>query len=295
MEGALRGAVEALIGDKTGESSPVASATAVDGGCISAATMVELADGRRFFVKSNADPLPGMFEREAEALSALAEVGALRAPRPVGTAQTPLPLIVMEHIVKGAQGRDFSARFGRGFAELHRRGRAERVGFEHDNYIGSTTQPNGWNDSWVDFWRHKRLGHQLGLARSNGYADAEMSSLGDALLERLDELIGAKSGFKPSLLHGDLWGGNYLCDEHGQPVLIDPASYYGHREADLAMTYCFGGFDHHFYEAYQETWPLEPGWRERVEVYKLYHFLNHLNLFGPSYRQNCLSILHRFA
>ncbi len=132
------------------------------------------------------------------------------------------------------------------------------------------------------------------LARERGLSDDELDRLGDRLLERLDDWIDLRE--EPAcLLHGDLWSGNYMADDAGDPVLIDPAAYYGHREADLAMTELFGGFDHTFYEAYEEEWPLPPGSPERREIYKLYHLLNHLNLFGRGYRARCIGILQRFA
>ncbi len=146
----------------------------------------------------------------------------------------------------------------------------------------------------MDFWRSHRLGFQLRLAREHGVSDDELDRLGDRLMDRLDAWIDL-SDEPACLLHGDLWGGNYLSDENGDPVLIDPAVYYGHREADLAMTRIFGGFEPAFYRAYEDEWPLPPGSEDRLPLYELYHLLNHLNLFGRSYRGRCVGILRRYV
>lgn len=278
-----------------GEAAHLVDASPVGGGCINDARIAELSDGRRLFVKTNSASLLEMFERETEGLEALAAVGALRVPRDAfaGTAGGQA-FLVMEAIPLGRKGPAFFERFGRAFAELHRRGRGERFGFAHDNFIGSTPQPNTWTDDGAEFWRRHRLGHQLELARRGGRSSAELDRLGERLLARLGDHLDLP-GEPPCLLHGDLWGGNYLVDDAGDPVLIDPACYYGHREADLAMTQLFGGFDPRFYAAYEEAWPLPPGSGERLEIFKLYHLLNHLNLFGGSYRGSCLQILRRFA
>ncbi len=298
MNEALIAAVEQLITTETGQPARIATVKASGGGCINDARVIALEDGRPFFVKANSAPLDGMFDREAEGLRALAAVGAIRVPRPIGTGgqagSAVAPFLVMEAIEPGGQRNDFFTVFGQQFAELHRQSRTERFGFESANWIGSTPQPNDWCGDWCEFWREHRLGFQLRLARERGLTDATFDRLGEALLDRLDELI-SEPDEPACLLHGDLWGGNYLADDAGQPVLIDPATYHGRREADLAMTMLFGGFSGAFYAAYEEVWPLAPGADERLEIYKLYHVLNHLNLFGGSYRGQCLSILRRFA
>ncbi len=290
MDAELQRSVELTLDLDEGS---IRGASPVGGGCINHASRIELKDGRRYFLKWNHAPLPDLFEREAEGLSALASSDALRVPSsPI--AGSPPPFLVMEWIETGPSGSDFSERFGRAFARLHRDSTAERFGFPHDNYLGSTPQPNGWSNDWVEFFGQSRLGHQLRLARQAGLATRELLRLGDRLLDRLDRFL--EEPREPScLLHGDLWGGNYLVGEGGEAVLIDPAAYYGRREADLAMTLLFGGFDRRFHAAYEESWPLEPGSRDRLEIYKLYHLLNHLNLFGRGYLGSCLEVLKRLV
>jgi fructosamine-3-kinase len=298
---ALSEAVERLLGSVLHASVRIDRARPVSGGSINRAALVELDDGRTVFLKWNPAPLPHMFELEAEGLEALAQVGVLRVPGNAlaggGNGDPAPPFLVMEAIATGAKRRGFSETFGRRFAEHHRAGRGERYGFAHDNYIGATPQPNGWSDDWVTFWRERRLGFQLDLARQEGRASSELEGLGDRLLERLDEWLVTPGDDEepPCLLHGDLWGGNYLVDENGEPALIDPAVYYGRREADLAMTRLFGGFDARFYAGYEESWPLAPGAETRLRIYELYHLLNHLNLFGKGYLGSCLEILRRLV
>ena len=285
--------LQAALADRFG--APVREERPVGGGCISAARIVQLGDGRSLFVKSNRRELSGMFEREAEGLEALAAVGALRVPTGVETGVSgETAWIAMEAIESAPPGPRFWEDFGEGFAHLHREGRADRFGFPHDNFLGSTAQPNGWMGDWVEFWRERRLGFQLRLARERGRSDAELDRLGDLVLDRLDDLL-AGVDEPPSLLHGDLWGGNFLTGPEGEPVLVDPACSYGHREADLAMTRLFGGFEARFYAAYEAAWPLAAGHERRQPLYELYHRLNHLNLFGGGYLAQCLAILRRLA
>lgn len=306
MDRALREAVEAALAARDGRPAEVVGDRGVGGGCIHDARLIELADGRRLFLKSDegdgagSDTRDDLFEREAEGLAALAAAEAIRVPR------DPLPgragdtvFLLMEAIPTGRPATGFFADFGRRFAALHRStarrpAAGGRHGFDHDNYLGGTPQPNPWTDSWAAFFRDHRLGHQLRLARERGRSDEVIDRLGDRLLDRLDRWLEVPE--EPAcLLHGDLWSGNFLADEDGAPVLVDPAAYRGHREADLAMTRLFGGFEADFYRAYEEAWPLPPGHRERLPLYQLYHLLNHLNLFGAAYRGRCVEILRRYA
>ena len=290
-------AVQSVIEQATNQPATIKRSSGVSGGCINDAKIVELTDGRRYFVKSNAASRPRMFQTEAMGLNAMAASNTIRVPRVIGTGgkeQGTTPFIVLEAIESGGRKSDFQALMGQRFAQMHQATTQDQFGFDEDNYIGSTPQPNGWMDDWISFWRERRIGFQLRLARRQGLTDDRMDQLGDRFLGKLDDLI--SEPHEPAcLLHGDLWSGNYIADESGEPVLIDPATYYGRREADLAMTMLFGGFDRKFYAAYEEVWPLADGSDERLEVYKLYHLLNHLNLFGSSYYGGCLAILNRYA
>lgn len=299
LEDRHRHDVERAIESATGRACTIVRSSPLAGGCINDSRVLELEDGGLLFLKANPSPAPSMFEAEAAGLRALSAAGVIRVPEVVAVGEeAELPFLVLEFVETGKKGPGYFAAFGAAFAQLHQATSAPRAegafGFRIDNYIGSTPQYNQWNTSWVDFWRDNRMMPQLKLLQRKGMVDVLFLRLGERLMERLPELLGQPDE-PPCLLHGDLWSGNYLTDLQGAPVLIDPAAYYGRREADLAMTMLFGGFDRTFYDAYQAEWPLEPGASDRLAIYRLYHLLNHMNLFGQSYTAGCLDILRRYG
>lgn len=234
-----------------------------------------------------------MFREEARGLNALADRFPLKVPRPLAVGKEgTVDFLIMEYIKSSSQGISFWRDFARAMAEMHRSGGSNNYGFENDNYIGSTRQINESMDCWTDFFCEKRLLFQLNLAKSRRLADSFTIKGIENICSRINSLL-PEPDF-PSLLHGDLWSGNYMTDENGQAVLIDPAVYYGHREADLAMTELFGGFNRNFYNVYNEVFPLEKGYSERKDLYNLYHMLNHLNLFGTSYGGSVRSIISAY-
>lgn len=273
-------------------SVPVRHVSPLGGGSISTAYKAILADGRTVFAKIQPQ-FPDMFTKEATGLRELALAGAIRIPEVIH-ADTSLLILEYLPVAVMKNRRHFFEQFGRSFARLHRHS-APVFGFAEDNYIGSTQQKNlPRMDSWRDFYWSHRLQYQFLLAERNGYAD-ESLRLGFLRLEtQLGDII-PDDGEPPALLHGDLWNGNYLCLENDEPAIIDPATYYGHREADLGMTLLFGGFSEQFYGAYNEEYPLHKGWEQRMEIYKLYHLMNHLNLFGEGYFGQVLSVLHKIV
>lgn len=292
---AFRGHIEAELSRYTDSEVRITAESSLGGGCINNAQCIDTSAGP-FFLKYNPSPRPRMFETEAAGLRALHAVGTITVPEPIsfGNGENGLPpYLLTTYIEGGRRTADFSEQFGHNFARLHRKGTAEKFGFREDNYLGSTPQPNGWMDDWVEFFRERRLGHQLRLAERNGYG-GDLQKLGGKLMDRLGDYL-AEPNEPPALLHGDLWSGNYMVGPDGHAVIIDPATYYGRREADLAMTMLFGGFDRRFYAAYEEAWPLAPGSKERLDIYTLYHLLNHLNLFGSGYMGGCVEILRRLA
>ena len=219
-----------------------------------------------------------MFAAEAEGLTELDASQAIRVPRHIvhGIAGN-RAFLVLEWLPLGGHGN--GADLGLRLANLHRT-TLPQFGWRRDNTIGSTPQPNSATADWLIFFGEQRLGHQLHLAARNG-APSHLIAEGKRLIAGLESFF---PGYRPipSLLHGDLWGGNYGY-AHGEPVLFDPTVYFGDREADLAMTELFGGFSADFYAAYREAWPLDPGYATRKTLYNLYHVLNHFNLFGNSY------------
>jgi len=282
----------AALGEALGRDVAITNRESVGGGCISAAAIVETTAGR-FFTKSN--DTPGLFAAEAAGLRALRDSGtSLHVPevilaREPGSGPGMLVTTVVE---AGRPGRDFDRRVGIGLAELHRC-TANRFGFEGDNHCGATSQPNPWTDGWVAFYRDHRIGHQVRLATKAGLLDRQDRSRCEALQDKLQDLLGSDEG--PALIHGDLWSGNLLCAADGTPALIDPAAYFGHREAELGMMTLFGGFSRAVYDAYETEWPIRGGWRERNPLYQLYHLLNHANLFGGGYTQQAMAIVRRFV
>jgi protein-ribulosamine 3-kinase len=251
---------------------------AVGGGSINSAHVLE-GDAASYFVKLNEVRLLDMFEAEAAGVEELRAADAVRIPRAVCSGVSGNQCyLVLEYIPLGGKGD--GRKLGEQLAALHRR-QQRQFGWTRDNTIGSTPQPNAPDDDWVSFYRERRLGFQFALAQRNG-AGGRLMDAGRDLMESLPAFF-ADYRPVPSLLHGDLWGGNWSGDRDGNPVIFDPAVYYGDREADLAMTELFGGFPGDFYSAYDSTWPLDPGYATRKTLYNLYHVLNHFNLFGGGY------------
>lgn len=263
-------------------------AARVTGGCINACYRWA-SDAGPLFVKLAAPASLPVFEAEAAGLAELAEVGAVRVPRVLETGSAGgFAYLALEWIELGSPGTHSQRLMGGQLARMHRH-TVRQYGWVRDNTIGGTPQVNTRSDDWLTFFRDHRLRFQLELARSNGHEGA-LQDRGAELLEALPELLGEHRP-QASLLHGDLWGGNAAADEQGRPVLFDPAVYYGDREADLAMTRLFGGFGPAFHEAYEESWPLPAGAAGRVDLYNLYHVLNHLNLFGTGYLGQALGLM----
>lgn len=290
LQDAIRAALRAA-----GDAGEIVEWRSVGGGDINEAARVAT-QHQSYFVKWNAAPPPRFFEMEAHGLQLIQEAGHLRVPAVIAEGSLPLSktgFLVLEWIQTGAKTGDSAERLGRQLARQHLH-RQPYYGLESKNYIGRLPQPNERHESWLEFYRTQRLGAQRDLAARNGHLPAHRARLLDWLMNSLDRWID-ESVCQPSLLHGDLWGGNWMAAADGSPLVIDPAVYYGDREADLAMTALFGGFPSRFYEAYAEVFPLAPGYLDRQPLYQLYYLLCHLNLFGEGYGGSVDGVLRRFA
>ena len=268
------------IEQTTGTQFTMDRYSVIGGGCINRAVLLEGA-GQRYFLKLNQSALVKMFEAEAEGLQAIQATQTLRVPTPIcWGAQSDKAYLVLEYIEMGSPGVQCFVQLGSNLAALHQ-ATTSQFGWHLDNTIGSTPQINTYTNEWVEFLREYRLRYQLQLAAGNHLSSSTIVA-GENLLTRLDDMFGSYIP-APSLLHGDLWGGNFSADKNGSPVVFDPATYFGDREADLAMTELFGGFDRAFYASYENAWALDEGYRVRKMLYNLYHVLNHFNLFGGGY------------
>lgn len=265
----------------------------ISGGDINHTALLDCGDQRQFFVKYNhTKAAPEMLSTEEKGLRVLQAAQAIRIPRIITQGQTPdgIAFLLLEYIQTGPRRSTFWHQFGTTLAALHRN-TAPQFGLDHSNFIGSLPQSNQWHDTWPIFYAEERLFPLMQMARNGQLLDQQDEKKLHALCQQLNSICPSEA---PALIHGDLWSGNFLCDERGNPVLIDPATAYAHREMDLAMSRLFGGFDAVFYRAYHEAWPLEPGFEQRIEIYQLYYLLVHVNLFGRSYVPAVRSILRQF-
>ncbi|HEX6589107.1 MAG TPA: fructosamine kinase family protein [Longimicrobiales bacterium] len=301
MTDRLRARLDAEL--RAREVDPIADAFPVGGGCISDTLQLRTRAGRRFFLKRpKGTAIPGLFAAEAHALERIASTRTLRVPEVIACSdesaspRADIPAdagswLLLEWLEPGSADRATWERLGRALADMHRVD-DDRFGWIEDNFIGTLPQSNTPSRSWADFWRDRRLRPQLDLALVNAVFTRAEAARFEALLSALDELVGPAVGDRPSLLHGDLWSGNLHVLDAGEPSLIDPAAYFGHREVDLAMAELFGGFDRRFFDAYREAWPIAPGYETRRRpLYQLYYLLVHVNLFGGAYRRSTLEAL----
>lgn len=262
----------------------------VGGGCINTAYQLQT-DEHDFFIKLNRPSLAYMFEAEAQGIQEMSAAQAVRVPEVIcyGTADGH-SYLVLEYISLGSLRGHAASALGEQLAAMHK---VEQpyFGWHIDNTIGSTPQINDRHDNWVSFWQQERMQKQLEFAERNGF--------GRRLQQRGEKLLADMPVFfenyqpHPSLLHGDLWGGNAGSDDHGNPVIFDPACYYGDRETDLAMTELFGGFGHDFQAAYRNIYPVDSGYSVRKTLYNLYHILNHANMFGGGYLGQAESMIEQ--
>ncbi len=270
--------------------SKIIKENSLSGGCISNAYELIFDSGQKLFLKINSSTTD-IFQKEANGLRELKKANAIKIP---DVKLVEDEFILLEMIEGNSKRKTFWEDFGKNFARMHRFSNSS-FGFFENNYIGSNPQINN-NDkylNWTDFYFNNRLLFQYKLAEKNGYADAALRE-GINRIESIISKILSGSEEQASLLHGDLWSGNFMVDENGNACLIDPAVYYGHREADLAMTKLFGGFNSQFYSSYNEEWELKEGYEYRENIYKLYHVLNHLNLFGMGYYSQAISLMNSY-
>lgn len=270
-------------------SEKIISSSSLGGGCIANASLIKTEEGNKYFAKSYGNN-PHILRNEANGLKELAKPNAIRIPKVIVLNDE---FLILEYIEQGRKTSNFSSDFGRQYAQMHKY-KSDKFGYFENNFIGSTPQINlAQSENWVEFFWLNRLLYQFNLAEKNHYVDNSFRGLFIKLESTFPSIVEGTEE-EPALLHGDLWGGNYMVDNAGSAVLIDPAVYYGHREADLAMTRMFGGFDSEFYRSYNEEHPLIEDWEYRIDVYMLYHLMNHLNLFGTGYYSQAVSIIKKY-
>lgn len=263
----------------------------VYGGDINSTFVIETTAGI-FFIKLNKDSYADMFQKEFEGLNLLSAANAIKVPKPIlcGNFESQI-FLVMEAIEKGIAGKYFWKYFAYSLADLHKQ-TASYFGLDIDNYIGSLTQSNRKHETWASFYAEERILPLVRKANAQNKLSTNEVGIAEKLCEKFPDIMPAENS---SLLHGDLWSGNFTADKNGDPVMYDPAVYYGHREMDIAMTKLFGGFHNCFYDYYNEASPLQSQWQERLDVFQLYPLLVHLILFGRSYYNSVMSIFKKYS
>lgn len=280
--------IESAISQNTNESFQVINHKSVAGGCINQAYKL-IGKDKNYFVKVNQASEVEMFAAEALGLEQMYSTNSIRVPKPICWGMTNShSYLVLEWLDLSNGNNDSWLEMGRKLALLHRKGNSNQFGWERNNTIGSTPQINTWCGNWANFFAENRIGYQLRLANRRGgnFPDS------NRVIEAVKEIL-SKRNPQASLVHGDLWSGNAACTSEGEPIIIDPATYYGDRETDIAMTELFGGFPAAFYRGYNAEWKLDQGYQKRKTLYNLYHILNHFNLFGYGYASQAASMIRQ--
>lgn len=284
---------EEILYAYSGKVVPVLHVERLTGGCINESFKIVSQTGS-FFLKRNQPDFEIQFKKEADSLKILRETATLYVPEvlQIGT-QDNHAYLLMEYIQPEAPSHDFWEKFGTNLAKLHQTSSInQKFGLSFDNYIGELPQKNNYKSNWIDFFVENRLEPQVKLALEKQLISRYFLN---RFLKLYDRLPGLLPEAPPSLIHGDLWSGNFLCGPNEEAVLIDPAIYFGNREIELAFTQLFGGFSPEFYRSYHQTWPLEPGFQDRVDIYNLYPLLVHVNLFGSSYLSGVEKVIRRYT
>ncbi|MEY2985165.1 MAG: hypothetical protein RLZZ568_1782 [Cyanobacteriota bacterium] len=286
MQASLWAAIARQITQTTGQPFTVEQRLTVSGGCINQGYCLR-GGQQQYFVKINQANQLAMFQTEALGLEQIAATDTIRVPQPICYgSEGSQSYLVLEWLAFGRGNRDSWYRLGQQLAALHQAEGSDQFGWQCENVIGATPQLNPWTDSWAEFFAEQRLGYQLRLARRKGGDFPDPETIGP----RVKALLGDRQP-RPALVHGDLWSGNAAILSSGEPAILDPATYYGDPEVDIAMTELFGGFPAPFYQGYNAVSPLDRGYQRRKTIYNAYHILNHFNLFGGGYARQAQQML----
>jgi len=274
-----------------GVSSIISKIQSIGGGSINQAFLIETQNTSYFLKYNTAASHPNMFTSELKGLKLLSNTKTIRIPETSFAYEgKDYSCILMEFIKTQTPQNNFWQMFADKLSMLHSHS-SNFFGLDFHNYMGSLTQSNTKHSKFDEFFIEQRLEPQIKLARNSGFLNSKHVKQTERLFQELSSIFPQE---KPALVHGDLWSGNFMSDKLGKPVLIDPASYYGHREVDIAMTIMFGGFPPAFYDSYQQIFPMDKGWEERLPYYNLYPILVHINLFGKSYLPSFERVINRF-